>query len=106
MSDLPGLIQRIIVLCRKELLAILKDPASRVILVAPVLVQTLMFGYGATYDLSHVPYAVLDQARGPASTELIARFDGSGVFRRAATLNSSSEIADVIDKGDALFVLH
>ncbi|ANN65367.1 ABC transporter permease [Bordetella bronchialis] len=93
-------------LCRKEFLAVLKDPASRVVLVVPVILQSLLFGYAATFDLTHVPYAVLDQSRGAASTELLARLDGTGVFERVATLRSSNEIPGVIDAGDALLVLH
>jgi len=93
-------------LCRKEFLAILKDPASRVILIVPPILQSLLFGYAATFDLTHVPYAVLDQSRGAASTELLARLDGTGVFERVASLRSPNEIAGVIDAGDALLVLH
>ena len=48
--------------------------------------QCLIFGYAATYDLNHVPYAVLDQDRSAASHELLARLDGSGVFHRVADL--------------------
>lgn len=92
-------------LIRKEVLAIVKDPASRVILFAPALVQALVFGYAATYDLTHVPYAVLDQSRGAASADLLARLDGTGVFFREATLTSPREISEVIDRGDALLVL-
>ena len=106
METFIAFIRRIGFLCRKELLAILKDPANRVILIAPVLVQTMMFGYGATYDLNHVPYAVLDQSRSAASTELIARFDAAGVFRHVATLRTPAEIAKVIDGSQALMVLH
>jgi ABC-2 type transport system permease protein len=92
-------------LIRKEILALVKDPASRVILFAPALIQALLFGYGATYDLTHVPYAVLDQSRGVASSELLARVDGTGVFFREATLTSPREIAEVIDSGHVLLVL-
>lgn len=93
-------------LCRKEFLAIVKDPANRVILIAPAIVQTLLFGYGATYDLNYVPYAVLDQSNGTASRELLARFDSTGVFQRVETLRRVEDIARVIDGGDALLVLH
>jgi ABC-2 type transport system permease protein len=96
---------RIGALIRKELLALVKEPASRLILVGPALMQALLFGYGATYDLKHVPYAVLDQSRGAASHELLARLDGTGVFQRVATLSSSRQIASVIDDGSALMVL-
>ena len=81
-------LRRIASLCRKELLAILKDPANRVILVVPSLVESFLFGYAATFDLTNVPYAVLDQSRGAISTELIARLDGTGVFHRVATLRT------------------
>lgn len=93
-------------LCRKELLAVLKDPANRVILIVPVLLQSLLFGYGATYDLSDVPYAVLDQSRGASSLRLLARLDGTGRFHRVATLRSTQQIAAPIDSGRALLVLH
>ena len=99
-------LRRLANLIRKELLAILKDPANRIILIAPVFVQTLIFGYAATYDVRDVPYALLDQSRGAAASELVARLDGSGVFRRVATLDSSSDIARVIDARAALMVVH
>ena len=86
----------------KELRAILKEPSSRAILLAPALLQGLLFGYGATYDLKHVPYAVLDQSRSAASIALLARLDGTGVFVREATLTSSSQIAGEVDAGKAL----
>ncbi|KDC20254.1 hypothetical protein AZ20_2285, partial [Bordetella bronchiseptica E014] len=76
-ARLSAMLRRIAFLCRKETLAIVKDPANRVILIAPVLLQSLLFGYGATYDLNHVPYALLDQSRGAGAVELAARIDGS-----------------------------
>lgn len=96
---------RIAALFRKELLALVKDPASRMVLFVPALIQSLLFGYGATYDLDNVPYAVLDQSRGEAARELLARLDGTGVFQRRETLQSTAQIADVIDDGRALMVL-
>ncbi|MBN8462699.1 MAG: ABC transporter permease [Dechloromonas sp.] len=106
MNDFTAALRRIAFLFRKEVLAIFKDPANRVILIVPVIVQSMVFGYGATYDLNHVSYAVLDQSEGEASKELIARLDGSGIFVRAATLRNPGDIARVIDDGQALLVLH
>lgn len=105
MQELIASLRRIAFLCRKELLAILKEPATRAILIAPALVQALLFGYAASFDLTDVPYAVLDQSRGAASTELLARLDGTGVFHRAATLQSVQQIPDAIDRRGALLVL-
>ena len=105
MRALVSYIVRVGFLCRKELLVLLSDPQSRAMIFAPALLQSLLFGYGATYDLTNAPYAVLDLSRGAASTALLARVDGTGVFNRVATLRSASEIAGVIDRGDALLVL-
>lgn len=97
---------RIAALVRKEILALVKDPASRALLVVPALMQALLFGYGATFDLKHVPYAVLDQSRSAASSTLLARLDGTGVFERAATLTSPHQFAGVIDSQQVLLVLN
>ncbi|WP_066341111.1 ABC transporter permease [Azohydromonas lata] len=99
-------LRRLLNLCRKEFLAVVQDPASRVVLVVPVILQSLLFGYGATFDLTNVPYAVLDQSRGEASMRLLARLDGTGAFHRVATLQAPRQIAQVVDAGDALLVLH
>lgn len=92
-------------LLKKELLAILKDPSSRAILFAPAMIQSFLFGYAATYDLHHVPFAVLDQSQSVASRSLMARVEGAGVFYRVATLTSSSQIAQEIDTSHALVVI-
>ncbi|NML47714.1 ABC transporter permease [Ramlibacter sp. G-1-2-2] len=105
MQDFIAALAQIAALCRKELLALFKEPASRAILIAPALVQSLLFGYGATFDLTHVPYAVLDQSRGAAATELLARLDGTGVFQREATLATPRQIAEAIDDGTVLLAL-
>jgi len=98
-------LRQILALIRKELLAVVKDPANRTILFAPAFMQALLFGYGATYDLTNVPYAVVDQSRSQSSTELLARLDGTGVFRRKATLASNDQVAKMIDNGDILLAL-
>jgi ABC-2 type transport system permease protein len=95
---------RIVALMRKELLAILKDPKSRISLLAPPLLQTFIFGYAATYDLNHVPYALLDHDHSAASRALAAELDGSGIFTRVATLRTG-QIAEYIDDQRVLIVL-
>jgi ABC-2 type transport system permease protein len=96
---------RIIALTRKELLAVLKDRRSRMSLLIPAIVQGLVFGYAATYDLNHVPYAVLDQDRSVASRQLLAGLDGSGVFERVADLRSVQDIQAYIDTRRVLLVV-
>ena len=89
----------------KELLALLKDKKSRLVLIAPPLVQLFVFGYAATFDLNHVRYAVLNEDSGAASRELLARFEGSGTFERVAQLDGDAQIESVIDNKKALLVI-
>jgi ABC-2 type transport system permease protein len=96
---------RIAALTRKELLAILKDPRSRYSLLIPPILQCLIYGYVATYDLNDVPYAVLDQDRSDASQKFLAGLDGSGVFRRVANLGRSADVKTTIDERRALLVI-
>jgi ABC-2 type transport system permease protein len=98
--------RRIIILCRKELLTLLKDKRSRAVLIAPAILQTLVFGYAATYDLNTVPYAVLDQDRSAASHDLLAKIDGSNSFRRVYDLQNAHDIATAIYDRQALLVIH
>jgi ABC-2 type transport system permease protein len=96
---------RILALARKELLAILKDPRARPVLFVPPALQCLVFGYVATFDLNHVPYAALDRDRTAASYELLAALDGSGVFERVANLTRADDVKTTIDDGRALLVI-
>jgi ABC-2 type transport system permease protein len=96
---------RIMALTRKELQAVLKDRRSRMSLLIPPIMQGLIFGYAATYDLNHVPYAVLDQDRSVASRELLSGLDGSGVFERVADLHSLRDVQTYIDESRALLVV-
>lgn len=84
-------------LVKKEFLTIFSDPANRAILFVPALMQALLFGYAATYDVNHVDYAILDQSNGQVSHELISKLDGSGIFKRVATLEYTEQIKQVID---------
>ena len=96
---------RILALIRKELLAVLKDPRARFTILVPPMMQCMIFGYAASYDLNDVPYAVLNQYGGSTSYDLLGRLDGSGVFRRVADLHREADIATTIDNRLALLVI-
>jgi pyoluteorin transport system permease protein len=96
---------RIVALTRKELLAILKDPRSRYSLLIPPVLQCLIYGYVATYDLNDIPYAVFDQDRSAASQQLLARFDGSRAFRRITNLDRAADVKRVINERQVLLVI-
>jgi ABC-2 type transport system permease protein len=101
---LPSVL-RILALIRKEFLAVLKDPRSRIIIFAPPILQCLIFGYAASFDLNSVPYAVLDQDQSSASADLLSHLDGSGTFNRQADLERTTDISSWIDSSRVLLVV-
>jgi len=98
--------RRILALTLKELLALVKDKKSRTVLIIPPIIQLIVFGYAATYDLNHVPYAVYNEDTGALSRQVLARFEGSPVFELMANLESDREVAPLIDNRKVLAVLH
>src|ERR1700690_2613649 len=96
---------RILALIQKEFLAVLKDPRSRVIIFLPPILQSIIFGYAASFDLNAVPYAVWDQDHSAASIALLARLDGSGIFHRQANLEKAGDLAEWIDRRRAILVV-
>ncbi|KAA5542273.1 ABC transporter permease [Roseiconus nitratireducens] len=97
---------RLLALIHKEFLALLKDPKSRFVIVGPPIIQLLVFGYAATFDVTDVPLAVYNQSSGEASRDLVSRFEGSRNFRRVATITHDDQIAPMVDGRVALVVLH
>jgi ABC-2 type transport system permease protein len=98
--------RRILALMIKEFLAILRDKKSRVVVFVPPVIQVLVFGYAATFDLKNVPYAMYNEDSSSVSRELEAGFRGSPNFKEVARIRRHSQIASLIDRKDVLMVLH
>ena len=99
-------LRRILALVIKEFVIILKDPKSRVVIIGPPLLQFFVFGYAATYDLENVRYAVFDESRSVLSRQLLARVEGSGIFRLTGSLTEAGQITEYIDNEEARLVIH
>lgn len=106
MLNFINFLMRLRYMITKEMLATLKDPASRILLVAPPLLQGFLFGYAASFNLNNVPYVLLDQSKSATSIEYVARLDGASLFRRIATVTNTSEISPYINSGKALLAIH
>jgi ABC-2 type transport system permease protein len=97
---------RMRVLFRKELLSIFKDPRGRIVLFVPIVLQSLLFGYAATFDLDRASMAVWNEDGSAASRDLIAALEGSGVFEQVQTINSAIELSEVVSSKRALLAIH
>ena len=90
---------------RKEFLSVLKDPKSRMILIAPVVMYVILFGYIASFNLERIPYAVCDLSHSAASMELVRSIEAGGIFQRTRTLASVAQVNAAMEETDALVVV-
>ncbi len=100
------MLQHIFALIVKEFLALLKDKRSRFVIIGPPIVQLVVFGYAATYDLNRVPFAIYDEDNTVLSQRLTERFSGSTTFELVGRIDHDAGIAPMIDGKRALMVLH
>ena len=105
MKEFYRRLQAIGAMLQKEFLATLKDPASRVVLIVPCILQGFLFGYAATYNLAEVPYALYDESKSIYSRSFVAHLEGSGIFQRVQTLSGSAEMVPPIDSGQVMAVV-
>ncbi len=90
----------------KEFLALFRDKKSRLAIIIPPILQLLVFGYAATFDLDHVNLAVWDEDCSPVSRELVARFSNSSAFNLVGHVKAEQEASTLINTTRALLVLH
>jgi ABC-2 type transport system permease protein len=96
---------RIIPIVVKEFLELKRDKGARFLLVVPPIIQMLLFGYAATFEVHHVSTSVLDLDHSQESRELIARFTSSNRFDIVKVAQSQREINETIDSSDAAVAL-
>lgn len=71
---------RLLALIRKEFLALLRDRRGRMALIAPPLMQLLVFAFAATLEVRNNSLTVFDQDNGPVAHELVSRLTRAGAF--------------------------
>lgn len=96
---------RLLALIIKEFLALFRDKKSRMAVIVPPILQLLIFGYAATFDLEHATLAIFNEDSGGFARELAARFERSSGFDVVGYLRAEAEIAPLIDSQGALLVL-
>lgn len=89
----------------KELLAVLRDPKGRTVLIGPPIIQLLVFSYAATLEVTNVDLMVLNRDNGHWSRELVQQIGGSPTFRSIELANSPHEVRLAIDTQRVLAVV-
>ena len=89
----------------KEFIQVFRDKRTRILLFVPPIVQMLIFGYAATYEIHNVATVVLDLDHSQESRELVSRFTSSPYFDVQRQLTDSRQVEDLIDRGEATVAL-
>ncbi|MGA8212997.1 MAG: ABC transporter permease [Candidatus Sulfotelmatobacter sp.] len=89
----------------KEFIQVFRDKRTRFVLFGPPIIQMLIFGYAATFEIHHVPTVVLDLDHSQESRELISRFSSSPYFDVQRQLTDYRQVGDLLDQGKATIAL-
>jgi len=89
----------------KEFIQTFRDKRTRFVLFGPPIIQMLVFGYAATFEIHHVPTVVLDLDHSQQSRELVSRFSSSPYFDVQHQLTDPRQISDLIDRGKATIAI-
>jgi ABC-2 type transport system permease protein len=71
---------RLRALLGKEFLQLLRDPRMRFFVLVPPIVQLIIFGYAATFDVKSADVAILDFSHSKVSRSLLADVNATGHF--------------------------
>jgi ABC-2 type transport system permease protein len=86
----------------KELLAVMRDPKSRLILIVPPIMQLLVFSYAATLEVRNVDIIVLNRDNGYWGAELIKRIDGAPTFRNISLAQDQLRVRTALDRQEVV----
>jgi ABC-2 type transport system permease protein len=89
----------------KEFIQVFRDKRARFLLFVTPIIQMLIFGYAATFEVHHVATVVLDLDHSQESRDVISRFTSSPYFDVQHQLTDSRQIEDFIDRGKATVAL-
>jgi ABC-2 type transport system permease protein len=89
----------------KEFIQVFRDKRARFLLFVTPIIQMLIFGYAATFEVHHVATVVLDLDHSQESRDVISRFTSSPYFDLQHQLTDSRQIEDLIDRGKATVAL-
>lgn len=81
----------------KEVLSILRDPRSRLIVFLPPLMQLLIFTFATTLEVRNANIAVYDRDTGHWSHEMVARVSAADFVSKVHTVHSRDELRELID---------
>ena len=81
-------LRRFAAVATKEIIQILRDARSLIIVILMPVILVLLFGYGVSLDVKHIALFVFDRDRSQQSQDLLKRFAASQYFDLKRAVNS------------------
>ncbi|MGB7265299.1 MAG: ABC transporter permease [Terracidiphilus sp.] len=94
-------LMRLLAVATKEMVQIMRDSRSLIIVVIMPVTLMFLFGYGVNLDLKGLPVYVYDQDGSQQSQDLLKRFQASEYFHIVCVVDSYSSVAKALDSGKA-----
>ncbi len=91
--------RRTLAITRKEFLQILRDWRSLVIVAVMPVALTLLFGYGVSLDIKHVPLCVYDREGSRKSQDLLKHFQASEYFAITSVVRDYRQLTHEVQSG-------
>jgi ABC-2 type transport system permease protein len=95
-------VRRVQAIARKEYYHLIRDFRSLYLAFIIPLLLILLFGYALSLDVEHIPTAVVDHDRTPASRDLIQRLGASVYFDVVAHPASSAALTELLDRNEVV----
>jgi ribosome-dependent ATPase len=90
---------------RREAVEVLRDPIRLAFALLGPLVLMAAFGYGISFDIENVPYAVFDRDQSYESRLFLEQFSNSRYFIERSPLSDEFEIDRRLRSGESRFVV-
>ncbi len=97
--------ERLSVMLMKEFLELRRDRWAMFRLIAPLLIQMLVFGYAATFTVHHVATAILDLDQSQASRSLVSHFVATSRFDVVDVAKNQADITRDIEEDKAVIAI-
>lgn len=98
-------VRRTRAIAHKEVLHMIRDPRVVYLALGLPIVMLLLFGYGISMDVDHIPIAVVDQDRTRTSRALTESVVAGGSFVIAARPDTPEQAEPLVRRGDITAIL-
>jgi len=86
-------------MARKEVLHIVRDVRTLYMALGMPVLLIIIFGYAVSFDIEHIPIAVVDQDRTAASRRLVSALTASGEIVIVETVDSPDALEGLLREG-------